>query len=56
MVLVRLSNAGMRVNISKSKFFPGQIEHLKYWITRQGNQPKHNKVEMNAIFNIKLPK
>jgi hypothetical protein len=44
------------VNISKSKFFTGQIEYLGYWITRQGIQPIHNKVEMIAILNIKAPK
>jgi hypothetical protein len=44
----------MRVNISKSKFFAEQIEYLGYWITRQGIQPIHNKVE--AILNIKAPK
>jgi hypothetical protein len=26
--------ASMGVNISKSKYFVGQIEHLEYWITR----------------------
>jgi hypothetical protein len=52
-VLARISTAGMRVNISKSKFFAEQIEYLGYWITRQGIQPIHNKVEMNAILNIK---
>jgi hypothetical protein len=36
MVLARLSTTGMRVNISKSKFFAEQIEYLGYWITRQG--------------------
>jgi hypothetical protein len=36
MLLTRLSTAGMRVNISKSKFFEEQIEYLGYWITRQG--------------------
>jgi hypothetical protein len=56
MVLSRLSTAGMRVNISKSKFFAEHIEYLGYWITRQGIQPIHNKVEMNAILNIKAPK
>jgi hypothetical protein len=56
MVLARLSTAGMRVNISKSKFFAEQIEYLGYWITRQGIQPIRNKVEMNAILNIKAPK
>jgi hypothetical protein len=56
MVLARLSNAGFRVNISKSKFFAEQIEYLayRYWITRQGIQPIHNKVQ--AILNIKAPK
>jgi hypothetical protein len=54
MVLSRLSTAGMRVNISKSKFFAEQIEYLGYWITRQGIQPIRNKVE--AILNIKAPK
>jgi hypothetical protein len=56
MVLSRLSTAGMRVNISKSKFFAEQIEYLAYgyWITRQGIQPVRNKVE--AILNIKAPK
>jgi hypothetical protein len=54
MVLARLSTAGMRVNISKSKFFSEQIENLGYWITRQGIQPMRNNVE--AILNIKAPK
>jgi hypothetical protein len=54
MVLARLSTAGMRVNISKSKFFAEQIEYLGYWITRQVIQPMRNKVE--AILNIKAPK
>jgi hypothetical protein len=56
MVLARLSTAGMRVNISKSKFFVEQIEYLGYWITRQGIQPIPNKVEMNAILDVKAPK
>jgi hypothetical protein len=56
MVLARLSTTGMRVNISKSKFFAEQIEYLVpgYWITRQGIQPINNKIE--AILNIKPPK
>jgi hypothetical protein len=54
MVVARLSTAGMRVNISKSKFFAEQIEYLEYWITRQGIQPMHNKVE--AILNVKTSK
>jgi RNase H-like domain found in reverse transcriptase len=64
MVLARLSTAVMRVNASKSKFFAAQIEFLSigYWITRQGIQPVHSKVEailkaiLEAIINIKAPK
>jgi hypothetical protein len=56
MILARLSTGGMRLNISKSKFFVEQIEYLGYWITRQGIQPIHNNVEMTAILNIKAPK
>jgi hypothetical protein len=55
-VLARLSTTGMRVNISKYKLSAEQIEYLGYWITRQGIQPIHYKVEMNAILNIKAPK
>jgi hypothetical protein len=54
MVLARLSTSGMRVNISKSRFFAEQIECLGYWIIRQCIQPIRKKVE--AIFNIKAPK
>jgi hypothetical protein len=46
----------MRVNISKSKLIVEQIEYLGYWITRQGIQPIRNKVEMDAILNIKVSK
>jgi hypothetical protein len=63
MVLAQLSTAGMRVNISKSKFFAEQIEYSGYWIldtgywmTRQGIQPIRNKVQMTAVLNIKAPK
>jgi hypothetical protein len=55
-LLTTLSTTGMRVNISKSKFFAEQIEYLGYWITRQGIQPIRNKVETIAILNIKAPK
>jgi hypothetical protein len=56
MVLARLSTAGMRVNISKSKFYEEQIAHLGYWITRQAIQPIRSKADMNTILNIKAPK
>jgi hypothetical protein len=53
--------AGMRVNVSYFQnylFFAEQIEYLAscYWITRQGIQPIHHKVEMTVIFDIKAPK
>jgi hypothetical protein len=54
MVLARLSTAGIRVNISKSKFFAEQTEYLGYWITRQSIQPMRNKVK--AVLIIKAPK
>jgi hypothetical protein len=55
MVLARFSTAGMRVNISKSKFFAEQIEYLAFgWISRQDIQPIRSKVE--SILNIKAPK
>jgi hypothetical protein len=54
MVLARLSTTGMKVNISKSKFFAKQIQYLGYWITRQGIQPIRNEVE--TIINIKASK
>jgi hypothetical protein len=46
----------MRVNISKSKFFAGQIEYLGYWITRQGIQPIRNKVELRQSLILRRPK
>jgi hypothetical protein len=52
--LARLSIAGMRVNISKSKFVAEQREYLVYWITGQAIQPICSNFE--AILNIKAPK
>jgi hypothetical protein len=46
----------MRVNIYKPKLFADQIEYLEHWITRKGIQTIRNKIEMNAILNIKAPK
>ena len=54
MVLARISTAGMRINASESKLFAEQSEYLGYWITRQGIQPVHNKID--AILKIKAPK
>jgi hypothetical protein len=56
MVLARFSISGMRMDISKSKFFAEQIEYLECWIAQQGIQPIRNKVEMNAILDTKAAK
>jgi hypothetical protein len=56
LIRARLSTAGVRVNISKSKFFSEQIEYLGYCSTRQEIQPIRNKVEMTSILNIKALK
>ena len=53
-VLVRLSQAGLKVNAKKSFFAKQELEYLGYWITREGVQPLPNKVE--AIKNIAPPK
>ncbi|MGH7955113.1 MAG: RNase H-like domain-containing protein, partial [Gloeomargaritales cyanobacterium] len=54
LVLQRLSDAGLRVNVSKSNFCQTEIECLGFWITQQGIQPLPNKVE--AIKKIARPK
>ena len=53
-VLVRLQQAGLKINADKSAFCQEQLEYLGYWITRDGIQPMKNKVE--AIMNIAEPK
>jgi hypothetical protein len=45
----------MRVNISKPKFFAEQTEYMGYWITRQGIQPMHKKVEA-ILKKLRRPK
>jgi hypothetical protein len=56
MILLRLLTAGMRVNISKSKFFAEKYNTWDKCITRQFVLATCNKVEMNGIVNIKMPK
>ena len=53
-VLSRLSEAGFVVNINKSHFAMDQIDYLAYWLTRDGIQPQHKKVE--AIQHLEPPK
>ena len=51
--LTRLSEAGLKINASKSSFCQTELEYLGYWITRHGIQPIAKKVE--AILKIKEP-
>ncbi len=52
-VLRRLSNAGLKVNVAKLTFCTLEIEYLGYVLTRDGIKPQSNKVQ--AIFGIKPP-
>ena len=52
-VLIRLKQAGLKVNAKKSFFGRGELEYLGYWITRTGIQPLAKKVE--AIQKLKAP-
>ena len=51
--LTRLSEAGLRINASKSSFCKAELEYLGYWITRSGIRPVTKKVE--AIQKLKVP-
>ena len=51
--LTRLSEAGLKVNISKSTFCKHDLEYLGYYISRKGIQPITKKVE--AILKIATP-
>src|SRR5687767_6613664 len=49
----RLSEAGLRINVSKSSLCRTKLEYLGYWITRKGIRPVTKKVE--AILKLKTP-
>ena len=51
--LTRLSEAGLKINASKSHFCQSELEYLGYWITQSGIHPVAKKVE--AILKIKPP-
>ena len=53
-VLDKLWDAGLKVNVKKSFFAKEELEYLGYWITQDGIQPTSSKV--HAIANIALPK
>ena len=52
-VLSRLSEAGLKVNATKSFFARTELEYLGYWITQNGVKPLSKKVE--AITNLAPP-
>jgi putative transposase len=45
LVFSQFSVAGLKINANKSHFAVSEIEYLGYWITRNGIQPVHKKVE-----------
>lgn len=49
-VLVRLSETGLKVNVTKSSFCKPELEYLGFWINRKVIQPLTKKVD--AILNI----
>ena len=51
--LTRLSEAGLKINASKSSLCKTELEYLGYWITRKGIRPVTKKVE--AILKLKTP-
>ena len=51
--LTQLSEAGLKINASKSHFCQTELEYLGYWITQSGIRPVAKKVE--AILRIKPP-
>ena len=52
-VLLRLREANLRVNVTKSTFVTNEIEYLGYILTREGIKPQRKKIE--AILAIKPP-
>jgi hypothetical protein len=52
-VLIRLRDAGLKVNAAKSSFCAHEIEYLHYILTREGIKPQSKKVQ--AILTLNLP-
>ncbi|UYV83387.1 K02A2.6-like [Cordylochernes scorpioides] len=53
LVLEKLQNYGLRINIAKSILRVDQLEFLGHWITNGGSQPLPSKVQ--TILDYKLP-
>jgi hypothetical protein len=52
-VFIRLCDAGLKINATKSVFCAQETEHLGYIFTRDGIKPQPKKVQ--AILALKLP-
>ena len=52
-ILVRLRNANLKINASKSSFCKTEIDYLGYVVTREGIKPQPKKLE--AIMNLAPP-
>jgi len=52
-VLTKLRNAGLRINVAKSKFAATECEYLGYILTREGIKPQPEKVA--AILALEPP-
>ena len=52
-VLKRLSDAGLRVNVTKSHFCATELKYIGYVLTQDGIKPQHNKV--SAILALTPP-
>jgi hypothetical protein len=50
-VLIRLRDAGLKVNVAKSLFCAHEIEYLGYILTREGIKPQSKKVQMLLALN-----
>jgi hypothetical protein len=52
-VLIRLHDAGLKINAAKSSFCAHKIKYLGYILTREGIKPQPKKVQ--AILMLNLP-
>jgi hypothetical protein len=50
-VLSKLCDAGLKVNVAKSLFCAHEIEHLGYILTREGIKPQPKKVQAILALN-----
>jgi hypothetical protein len=51
-VLIRLRDAGLKVNPAKPLFCAHEIEYLGYILTREGIKPQSKKVQAILVLNL----